>query len=130
MLRVDLSIDCDSTEYWLFLPYVVAMVIVFPIGVPVVYTSIFVKYRFLLARMRQYELAYQSSVQEIARDTKAIAHSEIESEDEARMREVIRQHEMYRDLMEKRMSVLHGKMPATLRKLTAGYEVRHLELSL
>ena len=39
LMRADLSIDCDGEEYKNFLGWPVLMIVVFPIGVPLLYAS-------------------------------------------------------------------------------------------
>jgi hypothetical protein len=56
LLRVDYSITCGSAEYNAFMPYVVLMIAIFPIGTPLLYARAMFRQRSELARIQRHEM--------------------------------------------------------------------------
>ena len=123
-LRVDFSIDCNSTEYYLFLPYVLVCVAIYPIGVPLLYTKILFSNRNLLRLLQGAELAVASTTKEMEREQVEIDAGRLTQKEEVEMRAMMAQQANYIEKSKKRLEELKGKMNGMVRKLTAGYELR------
>ena len=118
-LRMDFSIDCDSLMYRGFMfPYAIAMLFVYPIGVPLYYALTLFRNKEELTSLQHIEISAATEKQrmKLGNYMKGKARREYQPEiDEA----------------EERMKELDGKvkerralMPGKLRKLTNGYEMR------
>jgi len=117
LMRADRSIDREGELYQGFTVYAVVMLILYPIGVPLFYGLMFHLERHQLQEMRHIELTRETD----------FALAKLEAEAAATPEET---HAMVRKAMEahkatgKALAKLRGELPTTLRKLTAGYELR------
>jgi len=117
VMRTDRSIETDSPLYLSFSAYALAMLIVYPIGVPVLYCVLLYRSRTELNDLRLMELAQESAF-ELAKLKVEIAASAEEAD--MLMREANAAH----DAALEEYEALRDQLPTTLRKLTAGYELR------
>ena len=124
-LRVDFQIDCNSAGYWLFMPYVIMMLLVYPIGVPILYMVLLYRHRHLLAELRQLELALENHKLEVERTRqKASSGRATELGEQRMMTKLLEAQEVYIKRLEEQIIDLIEQVPPTLRKLTAGYQFK------
>ena len=118
-LRVDFSIDCTSPMYVGFMrPYALAMVFVYPLGVPFFYWLTLFKNQVQLKKLQHLELsiANEKSRANLGRHMTGRALREYQPEiDEAEMRQ---------ETLNEELSAKLNLLPGKLKKLTAGYELR------
>jgi hypothetical protein len=117
LMRADRSINREEPLYQSFTAYAVVMLGVYPIGVPILYALMFHRARHQLHEMRRIELTLETDF--------ALAKLEAEAEAtpekvDALVRKAIEAREASGEALEN----LRGELPTTLRKLTAGYELR------
>ena len=117
LLRVDRSIDTTTDLYHAFLIYDLVMVVLFPVGVPLYYGSIFFRNRHELRELGRIESTQETNY----RRAMLLAAGKESADERARLEtKAEEEHEMATDRYDK----LRAKLPTILRKLTAGYELR------
>ena len=117
LMRADRSIDREGTLYQGFTVYAVIMLILYPIGVPLFYGLMFHLERHQLQEMRHIELTRETDFALAKLKAKAAATPE---EKDVMVRKAMEAHESTGKVLAK----LRDELPTTLRKLTAGYELR------
>ena len=133
LLRADLSIDMDSPTYAAFSSYAVLMLLVYPLGVPLLYGLLLFRSRRELRELRRIELTqeaeYQIAVLRAAADGevrgKAGRGKEGEMEAlgmESRRQALLLAAEEAHDEASASLDEIRSRLPTTLRKLTAGCE--------
>ena len=75
-LQADLSVDCDGATYYAVLPYVLAMIVVYPIGTPCIFYAILFQNRDLLEEMQRTELLAASTKESIKVMEEFVLHHE------------------------------------------------------
>ena len=55
LLRIDLTIDCNSDYHWFFWVYAIVMVFVYPLGTPVLYGAIMARHKDQLQELKKLE---------------------------------------------------------------------------
>jgi hypothetical protein len=93
------------------------MLVVYPIGVPLLYALMFHRSRHQLHEMRRIELTLETDFALAKLEAEAAATPE---ETDEMVRRAIEVHKASGEALEN----LRGELPTTLRKLTAGYELR------
>ena len=116
VLRADPSVDVSSTEYRLAMIYVVPMFVLFPIGVPVYYALTLFRSRNALHKIRQLELQNQAFF--------TAAKTQAENLAPERRAAFAMQTQVTYLASRGQYDKLRRELPSTLRKLTAGYEMR------
>ena len=117
LMRADRSIDREGTLYQGFTVYAVVMLILYPIGVPLFYGLMFHVERRQLQEMRRIELTRETDFALAKLKAEAAATPE---ETDVMVCKAVEAHEA----TGKALAKLRGELPTTLRKLTAGYELR------
>ena len=119
LLRVDLSIDTTSATYGAFLVYALVMLIVFPFGVPLLYALMLFRSREELRELRRIEVTQEAKYKVAMLEADAVR--ETSEEDKAAM---IATADAAKEATTAKLDQIRSKLPTTLRKLTAGYEMR------
>ena len=117
LLRADRSIDMTSPTFTIFYVYAWVMVGVFPIGVPLFYASLLFRSRHELRELRLIEVTQETDHQ------LALMQAAAQPTAEARAAAESKADELF-DAASARYQHLRSELPTTLRKLTAGYELR------
>jgi hypothetical protein len=117
LMRADRSINREEPLYQSFTAYAIAMLVVYPIGVPLLYALMFHRSRHQLHEMRRIELTLETDFALAKLEAEAAATPE---ETDEMVRRAIEVHKASGEALEN----LRGELPTTLRKLTAGYELR------
>jgi len=118
-LRVDFSIDCKSTLYLGFIfPYALAMVLIYPIGVPTYYALTLFRNKAELHELRNLELSVATEASRIELGERLRG-----SELRAYQPEIEEAKERKRCL-EETYATRRDALPGNLKKLTNGYELR------
>ena len=117
VLRADRSIDVTSPLYKAFFVYALAMTALYPIGVPVLYTLMLYRSRHALREMRRLELLRDADYN-LATLKASVAKTEEER------REIIHAADAAQAQATAKYEEMREALPSTLRKLTAGYEMR------
>jgi hypothetical protein len=117
LMRADRSINRDEPVYQGFTAYALIMVAIYPIGVPALYGLMFHRARHQLLEMRRIELTGETDFALAKLGAESAATPE---ETDEMVRRAMEVHEENRRALAK----LRGELPTTLRKLTAGYELR------
>jgi hypothetical protein len=117
LMRADRSINRQEPLYQAFSAYAVVMLGVYPIGVPLLYALMFHRARHQLHEMRLIELTQETDFKLAKLEAEAEATPE-------KVDEMVRRAIEAREATMKALENLRGELPTTLRKLTAGYELR------
>jgi hypothetical protein len=117
LMRADRSINRQEPLYHAFSAYAVVMLGVYPIGVPLLYALMFHRARHQLHEMRRIELTQETDFKLAKLEAEAEATPE-------KVDEMVRRAIKAREASMKALESLRGELPTTLRKLTAGYELR------
>jgi hypothetical protein len=117
LMRADRSINREEPLYQTFSAYAVVMLGVYPIGVPLLYALMFHRARHQLHEMRRIELTQETDFKLAKLEAEAEATPE-------KVDEMVRRAIEAREATMKALENLRGELPTTLRKLTAGYELR------
>ena len=117
LMRADRSINREEPLYQSFTVYAIIMLVIYPIGVPLFYALTFYRGRHELHDLRRIELTLETDF--ALTKLKAEAAATPEETDEL-VRRAIEVHQVSGEALKK----LRDKLPSTLRKLTAGYELR------
>ena len=97
--------------------YALVMIMVFPIGVPALYAVILFRSRGQLKELRHMELIMDTELK-----VRLLKAAEAASEEETE--ELIETAHAYHVDASKELTRLRDELPPTLKKLTAGYEMR------
>lgn len=117
VMRADRSIDMSSSYYFAFLPYAIVMLFVYPFGVPCLYALILNRSRGALLELQRVELTLEAdyALAKLRADGAPTAEQE---------EEILRKADAeYSERLEAYLG-LRDELPTTIRKLTAGYELR------
>jgi hypothetical protein len=111
------QVDTKSPLYLSFMAYATWMVIIWPFGVPLLYTSMVWRHRHELRELRTIELAMgtdlaRAKIEANCQDS-ALEASQIMTAADAKYEQT---NEVYEELRE--------RLPTALQRLTAGYELR------
>jgi hypothetical protein len=117
LMRADRSINREEPLYQSFTAYAIIMLVIYPIGVPLFYALTFYRGRHELHDLRRIELTLEADFALAKLKAEAAAAPEETDELVSRAIEV---HQVNGEALKK----LRDKLPSTLRKLTAGYELR------
>jgi hypothetical protein len=117
VMRADRSVHCASAGYVAGRAYAVLMLLVYPVGVPALYLCLLYRSRCELRELRRIELTMETD-HRFAKLRAAGADS-----DEQGMAIMFRA-EADHDASRAAYEELRDALPTTLRKLTAGYEMR------
>ena len=117
LMRADRSINRQEPLYQSFTVYAVVMLGVYPIGVPLLYALMFHRSRHQLHEMRRIELTQETDFRLAKLEAEAEATPE-------KVDALVRKAIHAREATMKALESLRGELPTTLRKLTAGYELR------
>ena len=143
VLRADASIVVGSPLYLTLLVYAVPMLVLFPLGIPVLYSAMLFRSRRTLRELRSIERKAQVDFEAAELEAKEMlielkrlradaggdddedddALAKIETLEEKRTA-LLAAAESAREAATERYESLHEELPTTLRKLTAGYEMR------
>jgi hypothetical protein len=117
LMRADRSINREEPLYQSFTVYAIIMLVIYPIGVPLFYAFTFFRGRHELQDLRRIELTLETDFKLAKLKAEAAATPE---ETDEMVRRAIEVHQASGEALRK----LRDKLPSTLRKLTAGYELR------
>jgi hypothetical protein len=109
LLRVDYSIMCGSPEYNAFMPYTLLMILVFPIGTPLLYYSFMLQQRGRLSRIARSETRAHAK-RELIVTSRASACADDPSDASL-------------SLLAERAEELRSELKGVLRKVTDGYKM-------
>jgi len=117
LMRADRSINREEPLYQSFTVYATIMLVIYPIGVPLFYAFTFFRGRHELQDLRRIELTLETDFKLAKLKAEAAATQE---ETDEMVRRAIEVHQASGEALRK----MRDKLPSTLRKLTAGYELR------
>lgn len=125
-MRVDLSIDCNGGAYRIMRVYAVAMVLLWPVGVPCIYGAMIYRSRAMLSRLQAIELAAGAQAQ-LATTTKPGAAPTDGAAPVVEMRTSVAGFRSVPGSEAARLydevDALRKKLPTILKKLTASYKM-------
>ena len=143
VLRVDMSLNCQSPEYQALYPYAVVQMIIYPIGVPVFFAVVLFRHRRQLHQLRSLELICFAESQR--RDLRTQLQNRVRGATESVILTQVANRARQESLLLPGKSVedevvedanqqiaaatvelekLSEKLPPIIQRLTAGYEMR------
>ena len=128
-LRADFSIDCDGSAHTALTPFAILMVLIYPIGVPLMYWLIFWSFRDQIKHLQGVELL-QARLKQAAEAEEFHEHHEGHGSSEDPLAEAtvanIRKAKVDRrlEILASEQEEALGQLPGYLHKLLDGYEMR------
>ena len=113
VLRADRSIDVTSPQYKAFFVYAMAMTVLYPIGVPVLYSLMLYRSRHALREMRRLELLRDADYN-LATLKASVAKTD------GQRREIMHAADAAKAQATAKYEEMREALPSTLRKLTGG----------